>query len=179
MRERDQALGPAGDGVTFEQAEKVFTKWIQVFRPVLTVSLVNALELQAYPNRCFTHVLMMTLSRNFTASTPLRTDAQIAKAFKLEDAFVVSTEEALQTIPNDELRVGLRSGMDGVIERAKEIQAKEPGRLGVPMMLLGAPGCNLIRLTPCGIEATATDLPPWNADWKNDLKVSLDSGKRF
>ncbi|CAA7261136.1 unnamed protein product [Cyclocybe aegerita] len=121
MRERDQALGPANDGVTFEQAEKVFTKWIQVFKPVLTVALVNALELQAHLNRCFTHVLVMNLSRTFTASTTLRTDAQIAKAFKLEDTFVVSIEEALRTIPNDELRLGLRSGIDGVIERAKEI----------------------------------------------------------
>jgi len=202
IHERDATGGPVtiSMGANAADIESLTKKWSQVFkylifgapspdplvihqcyRPLLAMTLMHALELQTSPERISSHALLISLVPNFTANEMPKSDAEIRTAFKVDNRTVVigTIPKVLELLP-EQLHEALQLGVESVLEKSKEIKAQQgPNGIGVGIIFLVSPMCNLARLVPLGVEGPPSSLPSWNAGWKEDLIFGVDIAMKF
>ncbi|KAF8958170.1 hypothetical protein BDZ97DRAFT_1842912 [Flammula alnicola] len=128
-------------GVSVADAENTMKKWVQQFRALLTVTVVQALKLRSTPERY----------------------TEIRRAFELVDAEVISMKDIQEIHPDFEV-VPVDPG------EIKIVRTQDPDGIGYSIVVISAPECNVLRMTPLGVEGPPSDLPPWNPEWKKQLR---------
>ncbi|KDR79881.1 hypothetical protein GALMADRAFT_241989 [Galerina marginata CBS 339.88] len=172
MKEGADPSATALLGLSAASLEAKMKTWIQMFRPLLTVSAMHALDIQSAEQNCFTHLLHLVLSPNFTAKNPPRKDTQIPHAFRLDDAQVIPIPDLLQSRPD----LGLEPALQSLLDQSRAVHEKDDDNIGLAIVVILIPAINLMRVVPLGIEGPPAELPPRMLDWKKLLKIHIDKG---
>ncbi|KAG5651881.1 hypothetical protein H0H81_007075 [Sphagnurus paluster] len=141
----------------------------ELYRPTLSVALVNALTLQTTPQRCLTHFLTIELSpvpeglsKNLSA---------IPRSFTVEDVRVNSFEDALASgTPDSE---DMKRICADITEKSTPLIAS--GGLGIGVVQLCVSSLNLAQITPFGFTESLHDLRV-EPNWESSLKQAIEKG---
>lgn len=139
-------------------------------RPLLNITIVNALTLQTTPKRCFEEVLIVVLNPIFTkksSKTP-------AKAFTVDKAEVAPLSEAKANIV-EQMGQGQEEIFVPILAQSQGIYDK--GGIGIGIMLILVPKGGIVHITPFGMpeRLTEADVRP-NKQWEMDLKEMVKRG---
>lgn len=147
----------------------------QVHRPLLNITLINALDLKEHPEKCLESLLILVIDTNFTKET-----AKIpARFFKINRTEVAPFSEARQLIV-EQLGPGSDAAFDNVLAQSKELRSK--GGVGVGLMLIIVPQAGILHVTPFGmpellIKAQTKKDRLIDSQWEEKLIMMVEMGK--
>lgn len=150
---------------------------LQVHRPLLHVTLINALNLKDRPEACLEWLLVLVLEPNFTKAT----SNTPARFFKVSRTEVAPFSEAKQLlIQNQDLGPDAETMFDNVIEQSKELRSK--GGVGVGLLLIIVPTAGTLHLTPFGmpelLHKTQTAQERFlDSQWEEKLRLMVETGQ--
>ncbi|KAJ3495401.1 hypothetical protein NLJ89_g10633 [Agrocybe chaxingu] len=130
------------NGLMFKEVDHRFKKWQQVAQPVLSTLLLDALDLHADKDRCFTHMLWVTVVENMSSKTPkAATSSDIVKYFRVEDAEVKLIAALVPTLTD----AGMRSAITSSVEQSRSMR-KTGAAFGILIMVVYLESLNLQQL---------------------------------
>ena len=138
----------------------------KVHRPLLNITVVNALTLQTTPDRCLAQALLITLQRTLHNDHP--------RCFAVEETELLSYADAQAIVTQQ-----LGPGQDAVFAalRAQSEQIHASGGVGIALVMVHVPAAGILHLIPCGIpeRLTEADVRP-NSAWASTLAEMVVSG---
>ncbi|KAF7974045.1 hypothetical protein HWV62_13583 [Athelia sp. TMB] len=156
----------ASQAVDPQAVESKLKRWIQVHRPLLNVTVVNALTLQTTPDRCLAQALLITLKRTPHNDPP--------RCFAVEETELLSYADAQAVVTQQ-----LGPGQDAVFGamRAQSEQIQGSGGIGIALVMVLVPTAGILHLIPCGLpeRLTEADVRP-NSAWASALTEMVASG---
>ncbi|KAH9478595.1 hypothetical protein JR316_0009052 [Psilocybe cubensis] len=146
---------------------RVLTKWIQIFRPLLSLAVYHALRLGQKPDNCFAQTLQLVISPTFTSSNVPRSTRDIEHAFRLDQALVIDVETIKSSF------APAQQAFDKAYEQTHEERARNPNAIGFPVITILVPTESTMRQVPVGLEKLEI---PWDALWEESLRRHINSG---
>ncbi|KZP15459.1 hypothetical protein FIBSPDRAFT_935159 [Athelia psychrophila] len=140
--------------------ENKLKQWLQVFRPVLDITLINALSLKTNPERCTTEMLCIEVRPTSHKDIP--------RYFTVEKTSSLSIAEAKQ------MNSGLnRSMFDFVLEKSRQIRADRV--IGVAIAIIHIKEVDIAHLTPAMMRFSCVKAPR-DREWASTLTDRVAAG---
>jgi len=156
-----------GPPIDRKEIESKLKRWIQVHRPLLNLTLTNALTLQITPDRCKTDVLFLVLNANISSNKP-------AQFFTVEKTEVSSLSETRQLVVQ---KLGPEQDVLFTQFLAQSKDIRDKGGVGIALMMIMVPQAGIVHMTPFGMPDLLTEADVrLNKDWEANLKVMVERG---
>ncbi|KAF8958171.1 hypothetical protein BDZ97DRAFT_1842914 [Flammula alnicola] len=160
------------NGLTFKEVDNRFRKWQQVAQPILSSCLLDALDLHSDVDRCFSHMLWVTVTENMSASTTRAINgSDIVKYFCIQNAVVRSITDLLPTLTD----AGMRSAITSTVENSRTMRQRGEG-FGTLIMIVYLESLNLQQLITATLDKFEPRLMPRNKDWKKYMEILVAKG---
>ncbi|TFK38289.1 hypothetical protein BDQ12DRAFT_127510 [Crucibulum laeve] len=170
-KESDSALQL--DPLTVAILHSRFEKWTQLYRIFLQDVAIAALELREHPERCYTHVLCIILTPNWSIPFENTDNVHIAKSFEVQDAYVVAIAELIEK----ESRA--KEAFDQILSEAKSMQEEGESTIGSTIVRATVPAIKFTRILPTCV-GDGWDAPElmakYTTNWKTTLESMMSSG---
>lgn len=139
----------------------------KVHRPLLNLTLTNALTLQITPDRCRTDVLFLVLNPNFSSDSP-------ARFFTVDKTEVSSLSDTRQLVVQ---KLGPEQDVLFTQFLAQSQDIRNKGGVGIAMMAIMVPQAGILHMTPFGMPDMLTEADVrLNKDWEENLKAMVERG---
>jgi hypothetical protein len=143
----------------------------QVHKPLLQLAAINVLTLQRSPESCQTHLLRVVISPTFSSADNVG-KIEIPRSFKLEDVFVHSIADALEThrpsLPDIDMVFA------GIAEKSEAIR-KQRG-VGIVVVVVYVTPLKMMQIIPFGLADSLQALRV-NRHWKDTLTAAIAAGR--
>ncbi|KAF8958480.1 hypothetical protein BDZ97DRAFT_1841630 [Flammula alnicola] len=171
-----QAMAAKGvkiNDVPVLQVDRRFKKWHSAAQAIIDQAIIAAMDFVNHPERCFTHVVLITVKSNLYPSTlKASTSSDILKQFLIDYAYICRIDE----LPNDPRIQRLSGHLHQTAEASRKARAAGTG-FGTALAVTRFHALKMTQLTHLFLNnAFNPAIERRSADWVADLKQTISSG---
>jgi len=156
------------------EIESKLKRWIQLYRPVLHVTVMQALQLQITPDRCTTDMLYVYLEPNLRSQKQADFQTEIAHAFRVQKTEIYSFAETREIVKEKGLMPD--SLFQSALDQSRQI--RNQGGVGLALVMISVPVAGIMHATPCGFIDSQEGIS-LNPEWESHFIRAIEEGRIF